>query len=83
MPVRPQETMHPSPEAIVVECHSGHTYAQRPTAFLWEAERFEIATIDAEWRSPIGKHFRITTKNATNFELLYYEANDDWQIKPV
>jgi len=79
----PQETSLPSQTEVVVECHSGHTYAQRPTAILWESERFEVATIDAEWRSPEGKHFKVSTKNGTCFELVYRETSDDWQIKLI
>ena len=66
-----------------VECHSGHSYAQRPIAFWWESERIEIDTIEAEWRSPTGKHFRVRTKNEAFFELIYHQASDDWQIKLV
>lgn len=79
----PQLMTYPSKMERVVECHSGHTYAQRPTAFWWEAERFEVVTIDAEWRSPTGKHFRVTTKNEKNFELVYKEAGDSWQIEQI
>ena len=81
MPVTPQETKPLPKTDSVVECHSGHTYAQRPTVFWWEAERFEVASIDAEWRSPVGKHFRVTTKYETIFELTYHEASDSWQIR--
>ena len=65
----------------VVECHSGHTYAERPRAFYWYSERFEISTIQAEWRSPEGKHFRAEAKNGSVFELIYKEASNTWQIK--
>ena len=81
MSVTPREMISPPQQDVVVECHSGHTYAQRPTAFWWENERFEVATIEAEWRSPTGKHFQVKTRNEATFELIYREAGDCWQIE--
>ena len=67
----------------VVECHSGYTYAERPRAFYHNDERFEVLTIQAEWRSPDGKHFRVTVKNGSVFELIYIESSNTWQIKEI
>lgn len=66
--------------AAVVECHSSHTYAERPTAFRWEGKKLEVDTIQAEWRSPEGKHFRVKTTDEAVFELIYDQASDNWQI---
>lgn len=65
---------------IIVECHSGHAYAERPTAFYWMNARFTIKTVDAEWRNPDRKHFQVTTENGQHFELIYDEVKDNWQI---
>lgn len=64
-----------------VECHSGHTYAQRPIAFWWEDERLEIEAIEAEWRSPTEKHFRVKTQQGAVYEVIYDQASDAWQIR--
>lgn len=77
----PQVPESPSKEDAVVECHSGHTYAQRPTAFWWKGERLEVETIEDEWRSPEAKHFPVITKNGEKFKLIYHEAGDSWQIE--
>ena len=66
---------------VVVECHSGHTYADHPKAFYQDDERLEVETIEAEWRRPEGKYFRVKTKNGSIFELIYDETTDCWQIK--
>ena len=66
---------------VAVECHSGHTYADRPKAFYLDHDRFEIETIQAEWRSPEGKHFRVKANTGCVFELIYDEACDDWQVR--
>jgi hypothetical protein len=67
----------------VVVCHSGHTYAQRPVVFWWAAERFEVVAVEAEWRTPACKHFRVKVKNEAVFELIYDEGYDTWQIKQM
>ncbi|MCH7480924.1 MAG: hypothetical protein IIC79_05970 [Chloroflexi bacterium] len=64
----------------LVECHSSHTYAERPVALYWEGERLEIAEIEKSWQSPRGKHFRVHTSEGQTFELLYVLSDDYWVI---
>lgn len=65
-----------------VACYSGHTYPQRPLAFEWEGRRREVASMEAEWRTPEGKGFRVTTAAGMPFELFYRAAQDDWAVLP-
>jgi hypothetical protein len=65
---------------VVVECHSGHTYAERPRAFEWEGERLAIVEIAAEWQTPEAKHFRVILGDQRTFELIYDPSEDEWQI---
>jgi hypothetical protein len=67
----------------LVECHSGYTYAEKPIALHWEGERQEIAEIEAEWRRPEGKGFRVRTVRGDRYELFYNEKDSDWRITPV
>src|SRR5512138_1919660 len=67
----------------IVECHSDYTYPERPVAFGWEGRRLEVAQILHEWRSPSGKGFRVRTIEGQEFELLYQEAANEWQIRPL
>ena len=63
-----------------VECYSGQVYAERPRA-IWQAgARLEIKTIETQWRSPQGRHFRVRTTDEQVFELCYSESLDQWQI---
>ncbi|HVM70944.1 MAG TPA: pyridoxal phosphate-dependent aminotransferase [Anaerolineales bacterium] len=64
----------------LVECHSGFTYADRPTALTWKNQRLEIVEIPIQWRSPQARHFRVRTNNGLEFELSYQEEGDEWQI---
>ena len=66
---------------IQVECHSGYTYAERPKAFYSDGERLEVETIEAEWRSPAGKHFRVKVKSGSSFDLIYDQTSNVWQIQ--
>ena len=65
---------------VVVECHSGYTFPERPKAIFQDNERLEIEVIEAEWRSPQGKFFRVKTIDGGIFVLFYDEASDTWQI---
>jgi len=67
-----------SPEQV--ECHSGTTYGERPIAFYWEGERLLIVDIEARWRLPDGRKFRVRVENDRTFELYYVEQVDEWRI---
>ena len=66
----------------IVECHSGHSYPQRPTAFTYQDERREVEKVLIGWRSPEGIHFRVLTTEGEDFELSYFLESDSWQVQP-
>jgi hypothetical protein len=68
---------------VAVECYSGHTYAQRPTAFFWGDQRYEIERILEQWRSPDGPGFRVVTTAGVRVELNYHEMRDEWSLQPL
>jgi len=63
-----------------VECHSGYEYAERPVALTWEGRRLEVEAVEASWRIPGGKCFRVRTVAGLHFELFYGELYDEWRI---
>jgi len=67
-----------SPERV--ECHSGSTYGERPIALHWEGERLPIVEIEARWRLPDGRKFRVRVEDERTFELYYVEQVDEWRI---
>ena len=67
-------------EPAQVECHSGTTYAERPTAFVWQGERLEINEILASWHTENGKRFRVQTADGQIFTLEYFQNRDEWQV---
>jgi hypothetical protein len=67
-----------SPERV--ECHSGSTYGERPIALHWEGERLLIVEIEARWRLPDGRKFRVRVEDERTFELYYVEQVDEWRI---
>jgi hypothetical protein len=67
-------------DELVVECHSGFTYAQRPTVIHWQGRRLEIEQVEAEWRVTEGRRFRVRTHDSQVIELVYLEEQDEWRI---
>jgi hypothetical protein len=71
----------------IVECHSGSSYAERPTALTWQGRRLIVAEILSQGRTPQAKWFRVRTADGQVFELAYVEAADrclseqEWQIR--
>ena len=65
---------------VTVECVSSSTYAERPTALIWEGQRKVVKTIEGQWRTPAGVGFRVLTTDGQIFELFYGEQNDEWNI---
>lgn len=66
-----------------VECYSGHQYAERPVAFYWQGQRLEVQSVQATWRIPEGRRFRVRTVGDQVFELVYLEDSGQWQVQPV
>jgi hypothetical protein len=66
----------------IVECHSGFTYAERPTALSWQGQRLVVAAVLEEARTPAGRRFRVRAEDGQEFELVYCEVSDEWEIQP-
>ncbi len=66
-----------------VECHSGFAYAERPVALTWDGQRLEVDSVLATWRTPGERCFRVLAGGLRVFDLVYREAEDEWQIQPI
>jgi hypothetical protein len=66
-----------------VECRSEFAYAERPAAVWWQGRRLEVQAVEAEWRIPQGKKFRVRCEDSLRFDLVYNENSDDWTITPA
>lgn len=64
----------------LVECHSGSEYAERPIAVRWEGQRLDVEEVEARWRIPGGKCFRVRVADGRRFELFYGELYDEWRV---
>ena len=69
--------------AELVECHSGYTYGEQPTALQWEGQRLVIDEVEDTWRIPGGRRFRVRVEDGRVFELFYGELYDEWRIHPL
>ena len=77
------------PQSTLVTCHSGRSYADRPTSFLWNQERYEITNIEREWLEPGEKHFIVqaikaeTLQDEKRFEICYHTQEDIWRLNVI
>jgi len=65
----------------LVECHSEVTYAERPTALIWQGQRLPVEEVLARWRVPGAVRFLVRAEGSLVFELEYDEVNDIWQVE--
>ncbi len=72
-----------STTGAVVECYSGHTYAQEPRHLVWQGRRYAVARVELRWRTPEGPAFWVRTDSSDRFELRYCELEDRWAIRPL
>ncbi len=72
-----------APDTVVVECYSGHKFAERPMAVVWEGRRYQIERISKQWRSQEGPGFRVVTADGARFDLTYNEIRDKWSLHLV
>jgi hypothetical protein len=77
-----QNPMTEAADALV-ECYSGHTYAQEPRALVWQGQRFQVAKVEERWRTPEGPAFRILTESGELFEVHYREPDKHWTIQAL
>jgi hypothetical protein len=66
---------------LMVECYSGHTYAQEPRAFVWHGQRHVVQAVERAWRAPEGPHFLVCTEEGDFFDLAYDEAKGVWSVR--
>ena len=65
---------------LIVECYSGHSYAQEPRAFVWQGQRHVVQKVERAWRIPEGLHFRVLNDDGDRYELAYSEQADTWSL---
>ena len=74
---------HEVDSAPRVICYSGFTYAERPTALVYNGKKEKIDQIEAQWASPAGKGFIVRLANGRRYQLDYDEAGCTWQVSPA
>jgi hypothetical protein len=67
----------------IVECYAGSTYPERPRAFFWEGQRYEVKEIIDQHREPDGILFLVLCeKDEKLFELFYNSTSMEWRVEP-
>jgi hypothetical protein len=66
-----------------VECYAGSVYPERPKAFQWEGQRYEVLEILQRRREPDGIGFLVRCEpDKRCFDLFYLLVEDQWRITP-
>jgi hypothetical protein len=66
---------------VVVRCHSGFRYPERPTSFEYAGSRHVISEILSQWKTETGYAFKVLADELLPYQLTYDEYQDAWQIK--
>jgi hypothetical protein len=64
----------------VVECYSGHTYAQEPRAFWLDNQRRSVTVVRGRWREPTGPCFDVLADDGHAYVLAYNDTTDCWYV---
>ena len=75
-------------ERIEVECYSGYRANERPVAFTFQGQRWEVAAIIDRWyegglypNQPALDYFKVRTTEGNLFLLRYNSLFDVWAIR--
>ena len=75
-------------EQIHVECYSGYKANERPVAFTFQGQRWEVKEIIDRWyeggfdvNRPEINYFRVRTIEGQVFLLRYLSLFDSWSIR--
>jgi hypothetical protein len=68
---------------LIVECYSGHTYAEEPRFFVLDGVEREVVEIQKAWQEPGERHFLVRTGDNKFFQLCYNEVKESWTATEV
>lgn len=75
-------------EPIQVDCYSGYKVNERPVAFSYQGQRWEVSEILDRWYEggvdpgrPEINYFKIRTLEGQVFVLRYLSLFDSWSIR--
>ena len=66
-----------------VECHSGFSSCDHPTAIWWQGHHHLVKAIIAEWRTPIEKHYRLLIDENLILNAVFNEKNNSWNVEKI
>ncbi len=75
-------------EEITIECYSGYKAGERPVAFSFQGQRWEIIEIIDRWYEggleaghPEIDYFKVRTAEGTVFLLRHVPVSDTWSTQ--
>ncbi len=66
-----------------VICEAGYSGCDHPKTFSWQGHKFSVEQVLKEWREPDAKHFLVAANDGRQFELVFSETGNQWEISGV
>lgn len=66
-----------SDAGTTVEAYSGYRYGERPRAFTWRGERYQVLSVERRWRTSQGYGFIVRAACRSTDDAVLKEAGDE------
>lgn len=67
-------------EPIAVEARFEADGTIRPKAFLWQGQRYRIASLGRQWEEGDEHHFLVMTADSRVYELAFLQREAAWRL---
>ena len=66
-----------------VECNSGYSSCDHPSAIWWQGQRHLVKAIIAEWRTPVEKHYHLLVAEDLFLKAALNEKENIWKVERI
>jgi hypothetical protein len=68
---------------LSVDCSSGYSSCDHPSAVWWHGQHRLVKAIIAEWRTPVEKHYCLLATENCFLEAVLNEKENTWKIERI
>ena len=69
-------------EPVTDTCYAGYKADERPTAFTWREQSYQVIDIIDRWYDQDGNYFKVLVQDGGQ-HLLRHDLNEDrWELVP-
>ena len=73
----------PPTHDVKVECYAGYRGEESPRRFTVAGRKVEVVTIEAQWREPGSRVFRVRGDDGRVLSLRQSESSGEWELAPA